>query len=224
MPDTQLTRAVGSEREHALAVAARTWRRIGVRADERRRLHDELGAELAGAQADGLPLTAVLGEDAADMARRWAEERGLAWRALWLGRLVPVALAGVVGGFAVTLVSLGMDFTAYGTGHGNTHGALVLAMYTTSPVTAVLLASWGCWAVLRVSGDPHAARTARWVAGLLPAGGAVATAAGVVTASLSGFSIERETFVSVVAVVLLVLAATLAVARLLAVRPVRGGN
>ena len=86
---------------------------------------------------------------------------------------------------------------------------------------AVLLASLGCWAALARLGDPRAASTAGWVAGLLPLGGGVAAVAGMVTAATQHFSVRVETFVAVGVVVLAVLAGTVVLARLLAVRLVR---
>ncbi|SET94280.1 hypothetical protein [Geodermatophilus poikilotrophus] len=218
MPDTAVRPDPTRERQAALTEADRAWRRAGVRARDRATLARELEAELIGAQDDARPVRAVLGEDPAATARQWAEERGLTGRALRLGLLLPIALLGVLAGSTVTLVDLGVGFT---TGHGSGHAAVVLTVWATSVVLAVLLAALGCWAALARLGDPRAAGTAGWVAGLLPLGGGVAAVAGAVTAATQHFSVRAETFVAVGVVVLAVLAGTVVLARLLAVRLVR---
>ncbi len=129
----------------------------------------------------------------------------------------------MLAGSTVTLVDLGVGFT---TGHGSGHAAVVLTVWATSVVLAVLLAALGCWAALTRLGDPRAASTPGWVAGLLPLGGGVAAVgyrgvAGAVTAATQHSSVRAETFVAVAVVVLAVLAGTVVLARLLAVRLVR---
>lgn len=218
MPDTAVRPDPTRERQATLTEADRAWRRAGVRARDRATLAQELEAELIGAQDDARPVQAVLGDDPAATARQWAEERGLTGRALRLGLLLPLVLLGVLAGSTVTLVDLGVAFT---TGVTSGHAAVALTVWGTSVVLAVLLAALGCWAALSRQGDPRAAGTAAWVAGLLPLGGGVAAVAGVVTAATQQFSVRAETFVAVSVVVLAVLAGTVVLARLLAVRLVR---
>ncbi|WP_420880906.1 hypothetical protein [Rhodococcus sp. (in: high G+C Gram-positive bacteria)] len=197
--------------------AARVWRRAGVRTSDRRALLTELSDELAAADADGRSASAVVGDDPEETLRAWADERGLSGRSLRLGIVVPVALVGVAIGFALLLPILVIGFSP------DTFMVepvqLMFGLYAMTGLLAYLLAVVGTFMALRLVGDPRSGSTARWFAATLPAGAAAATAAGVGAARVRDFSTEPATFVAVITVVCLVLAATAAVARYLATRP-----
>lgn len=197
--------------------AGRVWRRAAVRPADRRALLTELEDELTAADADGLPASAVVGESPEETLQAWADERGLSGRALRLGVVLP---AGLVGG-AVGFASLGMIlYVGFATGELRIEPAyLIVGLYAATGLLAYLLAVTCTFVMLRWVGDPHSGSTTRWLAAILPAGAAVATAAGVGVARVLGFSTEPETFVAVIAVVCVVLAATAAAARYRATRP-----
>lgn len=73
--------------------------------------------------------------------------------------------------------------------------------------------------VLRASGDPHTRSTVRTLSWVVPVGAALALGAGVGTAYLHGFSTTPSTWVLTVTSVLLVLAATFAAGRAIALPP-----
>ncbi|WP_380162016.1 hypothetical protein [Kineococcus sp. R86509] len=207
--------------EHArvLREATRVWRRAGVRSADRHGLLAELDAEVRAARENGAPVVSVLGDDATPTLRAWALERDLAGRATRAGVLVPVALAGVLLGAVTLLASLLEDVLSTlskGTTYYNTSGGLVLTIYASSAVLSVLVPVLGCWAVLHAGGDPRAGATARRLAWALPAGEVAATALGVTTAALTGFSYAALPVVPVV--VLATMAAAVVFARKMAVK------
>lgn len=200
-----------------LREAKRVWRRAAVRRADRRLLLAELSDELTAADADGLPASAVVGDDPAQTLRAWADERGLSGQALRLTCVVPVVLVGIAVGFAFLAVMLFIGFTRQNVSIDPPY--LILGLYAATALLAYLLAVTGTFVVLRQVGDPRSGSTARWLAATLPAGAAVATAAGVGVARALGFTTEPETFVAVIAVVCVALSATATVARYLATRP-----
>jgi len=197
--------------------AKRIWRRAGVRRVDRRALLTELSDELTAADADGLPTSAVVGENSEETLRAWADERGLSGRALRLGVVLPVAFTGIALGFALLAVFLFIGFTRKNVAIEPPY--LILGLYAVTALLAYLLAVTGTFVVLRQVGDPRSGSTARWLAATLPAGAAVATAAGVGVARLLGFTTEPETFVATIGIVCVALAVTATVARYLATRP-----
>ncbi|MDH6284219.1 hypothetical protein [Prescottella agglutinans] len=201
----------------ALRDAKRIWRRAAVRRADRRLLLAELSDELTAADADGLPASAVVGDDPELTLRAWADERGVSGRALRLVIVVPVALIGIAIGFALLAAVLYVGFT---TNELRIEPAyLILGLYAATALLAYLLAVAGTFTTLRLVRDPRPGGTARWLAAILPAGAAVATAAGVGVARLLGFTTEPRTFVAVITVVCVALVATAIVARYLATRP-----
>ncbi|GAB2649878.1 hypothetical protein ABI214_03460 [Prescottella soli] len=209
--------------------AKRIWRRAGVRRVDRRALLTELSDELTAADADGLPASSVVGNNREETLRAWADERELSGRSLRLPLVVPVVLGGIAVGFTLLAVIL---YTGFKTptpeelsGIGKTSvlqiepAYLIFGIYAVTGVLAYVLAVAGGFAALRLVRDPQAADTARWLAATLPAGAAVATAAGVGVARILGFTTEPRTFVAVIVAVSVSLVATVAIARYLATRP-----
>ncbi|PTR26741.1 hypothetical protein C8K36_105314 [Rhodococcus sp. OK519] len=197
--------------------AKRIWRRAAVRPTDRRVLLAELSDELTAADSDGLPASAVVGEEPAATLRSWSDERGLSGRALRLPLIVPVTLVGTAIGFAFLGTILYMGFTTNELRIEPTY--VVVGLYAATGLLAYLLAVTCTFVMLHWADDPRSASTARWLAATLPAGAAVATAAGVGVARALGFTTEPRTFVAVIVVVCGVLAATTAAARYLATRP-----
>ncbi len=209
--------SVLDDRPKILRDAKRIWRRAGVRRVDRRALLTELSDELTAADADGLPASSVVGDDHEETLREWADERGLSGRALRLPVIVPVALVGIAVGFALLGAILYVGFT---TGELRIEPAyLIVGLYAATGLLGYLLAVTCTFVMLRWVGDPRSGHTARCLAATLPAGGAVATAAGVGVARVLGFTTEPETFVAVIAVVSITLAATAITARYWATRP-----
>ena len=163
-----------------LAGAQRSWRRAGVRREDRGALADELAGEVEAADADGYPLHAVMGRDPAATVRGWAAERGLAGRSLQAPTMLAAVVAGVLLGSSTFLVELGVTFLA--SEDNLTPDLVLLVTLATSVVMAVLLPVLGTWAALHHRGDPRAGATAQWLAVLLPPGGMV----GVLLAVLLG--------------------------------------
>lgn len=197
--------------------ARRVWRRAAVRPADRRALLTELSEELAAADADGLPASAVVGEDPSATLQQWADERGLSGRALRLGIVLTAGLIGVAVGFAFLGVILYVGFTTGELQIEPTY--LIVGMYAAAGLLAYLLAVNCTFVMLRWVGDPRSGSTTRWLAALLPAGAAVATAAGVGVAYALGFTTEPVTFVTTIGAVCITLAATAAAARYWATRP-----
>lgn len=200
-----------------LREAKRVWRRAAVPRTDRKALLAELSDELTAADADGLPASAVIGDDPEQTLRAWADERGLSGRALRLGIVLPVALVGIAVGFALLAAILYVGFTSQNLVIEPEY--LILGLYPATALLAYLLAVMGTFVVLRKLGDPRSGGTARWLAAILPAGAAVATAAGVGVARVLGFTTEPATFVATIGVVCAIIAGTIAIARYLATRP-----
>lgn len=200
-----------------LRKAKRVWRRAAVPRTDRKALLAELSDELTAAGADGLPASAVIGDDPEQTLRAWADERGLSGRALRLGIVLPVALVGIAVGFALLAAILYVGFTSQNLVIEPEY--LILGLYPATALLAYLLAVMGTFVVLRKLGDPRSGGTARWLAAILPAGAAVATAAGVGVARVLGFTTEPATFVATIGVVCAIIAGTISIARYLATRP-----
>lgn len=215
---TEHTEHAGPEADATiLRDARRVWRRAAVRPADRRALLAELAEELAAADADGLPASAVVGDDRDATLRSWADERGLSGRALRLPLIVPVALVGIAVGFALLGTILYIGFTTSELRIEPTY--VIVGLYAATGLLAYLLAVTCTFVTLRCTGDPRSGSTARWLAATLPAGAAVATAAGVGVAYVLGFTTEPSTFVATIGAVSIVLAATTALARYGATRP-----
>ncbi|RVW03996.1 hypothetical protein [Rhodococcus xishaensis] len=199
--------------------AARIWRKAAVRPADRRVLLAELSAELTAAGAAGLPASTVIGEDPEHTLRAWADERGLSGRSLRVLLVVPATMVGIAVGFAVQGAVLFIEFTRTTTAIWVIPPYVILGLYAVTALLAYLLAVNVTFMTLRQVRDPRSGSTAKWLAAILPAGAAVATAAGVGVARALGFTTEPGTFVAVITVVSIVLAATATFARYFATRP-----
>lgn len=209
------------QRRTILRMANRIWRNAAVRPADRKTLVAELDSELRGACAEGLDSTAVVGEDAPETLRMWADERQMSGRAHRLGLIIPVALLAVAIGLSGTL---GVLAAAFANVYTSSPGLLALPLAATSGALAYLCAVVSVWVVLRRCGDPHTAATTKRLAIVLPIGSILAVGGGVGAAWLLNFTASAFTFTVVVAVVVLILALTVASARHLALTPGRGAD
>lgn len=206
------------ERYEVIRQANRLWRRAGVSGTDRKLLLAELETELSGAAQDGHSLTAVLGEDSAEMLQSWADERGMSGRAVRLGLIIPAALGGIVAGLAVIIVALVDGFT----GSSNFDpGSFILPLYATAGLLGYLCALLAVSTVLRTFGDPRASSTTHWLAALLPVGAALSGSVGFVIAWSRNFSTSPKVFLAVIGVVVVGLALTVTLSRYLSVRAPR---
>lgn len=85
----------------------RTWRRLGVASNEIESMRDQLAADLAEAEGDGVSAEAFVGGDPAGFARAWASARGVIrprWRIVSTVVMATLgALPGVAVAFALPL-------------------------------------------------------------------------------------------------------------------------
>lgn len=198
--------------------ARRTWRRAGVRPDDRHRLAEELHGELAAAADAGQPPSSVLGEDPTETLRQWAREREVSGQAQRVALLAPLTVLAVLFGSLVLVTDQVVERLVPGAPF-ITHGAIWLAVLVSSIVVSWLLAPLCCWAALHRGGDPRAASTARWLFALLPLAALCALALDVVIAVVSA---TEGPFISVMVVVTAATFAAAAVAaRHLATRHTR---
>lgn len=195
------------------------WWRAGVTGQDRRIMLQDLRAELQGAQADGMPLSAVVGEDGAEMFRDWARERGVSGRAYRLWLITPAALLGILAGLAIALV---LVYSAFRPGDGlptyDAPTAFTLGLYASAGLFALLSALAAVGLTLGWIGDPNMKPTLTRLALLLPVGGLLSTLAGSGTAWLHDFQATPEVTAAVIAVVCTALILTIGVSRHLAIR------
>lgn len=198
------------DRAKTLRLANGVWRQVGVRRPDRKAMLDELDSEIRAAQGNAGTVDDVLGPDKPDALREWAHARDASGRSMRLCVIIPAAVGGLLVAFAAVLLLL-----IWATVAQNIELPLpvVLTLYGTSAAIALLLAVLGAWIALRVSRDPRANATARWLALTLPIGGAVALGAGVATAGAFQFRRPEVSFPTTVIVVLAVMALAVAVAR-----------
>ncbi len=211
--NTSLADVENSKIQAVLREANRLWRRRSVRGVDRAELLDELEAELAGAHRDGHGLTMVLGDDRSQTLRQWADERKVSGRALRLGLVVPASFVGIVAGLAVVLLIV---FAGFSNRWSFDPGPFVLPLYASAGLLAYLCALLCVWSTLRH--DPHAPSTVSWLAALLPVGAILGTGAGVAIAWWRNFNTSSTVFTVVIGVVVVVIGATVGLARYQAVR------
>lgn len=203
-----------------LRKADRTWRRAGVTPADRRRLVDELHAELVAAAEAGQAPSAVLGDEPTTTLQQWAREQAVAGRALRIGVLAPLTVLSVLLGSLVIVTDQVVESVVPGAPF-ITHGAIWLAVLISSTVVSWLLAPLTCWAALHRGGDPAAGSTARWLFAILPLGAFVALVLDIAIAVVSG---TEGPFILVMAVATTAtFAATPVAARYLATRYQRSG-
>jgi len=200
----------GETRSEVMDLAERVWRRVGVRHCDRRVMLAELAGEISVAQDNGGTIDEILGTDRAATLREWADARDSSGRALRLVVIVPAALAGLLVAFGTVLLLL--------TWATVTHDVelpmpILLTLYGTSGVIALVLAGAAVWMVLRGSGDPRARRTVKCLALCLPVGAVVAIGAGVGVARLLHFRRPEISFPLVILVVLVVMSAAVGTGR-----------
>lgn len=197
-----------------LRSAGRTWRRAGVRPADRRRLAEELHAELLAAAESGPRPADVLGEEPTATLRQWAHEQGVSGRSLRIGLLAPLTLVGVLVGSMVLITDQIVETVVPGAPFIK-HTAIWLALLLSSTVVSWLLAPLACWAALHHGDDPRAGSTARWLFVLLPASAFTALVLDIAIATISG---TEGPFIPVMAVVTAAtFAATPVIARYLAI-------
>ncbi len=199
-------------------VAERIWRRVGVRRADRRVMLADLAGEVAAAREDGGTIDDVLGADPAATLREWADARDASGKALRLVVIVPAALAGLLVAFGTVLLLL---IWATVTQNVELPMPIILTLYGTSGVIALVLAGAAVWLALRASSDPRAVRTVRYLAVCLPAGAVLAIGAGVGVARLYHFRRPEISFPLVVLVVLVVISASVGAARFWATKRAR---
>jgi hypothetical protein len=179
-------RAVEDSRLRPLLRAAdRTWRRAGVLPAGRRRLRDELHAELVAAAEAGREPASVLGAAPAATLQQWADEQHVSGRSLRIGLLAPLTLLCVLVGSMVLITDEVVESVVPGAPFIS-HIAIWLAVLVSSTVVSWLLAPLACWAALHRGGDPRATSTARWLFALLPVGAFVALVLDIAIATISG--------------------------------------
>ena len=191
-------------------IAERIWRRIGVPRVDRRVMLADLAGEVAVAQEAGGTTDDVLGGDPAATLREWADARDTSGKALRLAVIVPAALAGLLVAFGTVLLLL---IWATVTRNVELPMPILLTLYGTSGVIALVLAGAAVWMVLRTSGDPRARQTVRYLVVCLPAGAVLAIGAGVGVARLFHLGRPEVSFPLVVLVVLVVMSAAVGAAR-----------
>jgi cytochrome bd-type quinol oxidase subunit 2 len=120
-----------------------------------------------------------------------AAARDSSGRALRLALILPAALSGVLIAFGTVLLLL---IWATVTRNLELPLPILLTLYGTSAVIALVLADVAVWLALRHSGDPRASRTARCLAGTLPVGALATLGAGVLVARLFHFNHPEISF------------------------------
>lgn len=127
-----------------------------------------------------------------------------------VGRVVSAGLAGTLLGLSPALVVVGRSFVGLDVGRAVIEWLLLL--YAACAVLAYLGALAAVHIVLRASGAEQPRRTVTAVAGALPVGAMLATATGMGVAWMLGYTTSPYTVVAVCISVVVVLAATFAVA------------
>ncbi|MCR5979363.1 hypothetical protein GDN83_16770 [Gordonia jinghuaiqii] len=126
----------------------------------------------------------------------------------YIGRVVAAGLIGVALGLTPTLILLATSFA------GDSGGDVpYLLIYAISAVLGYGLGVAAVFGVLRASGDGLIRATVIATAIVLPVGGCAATFAGAGVAGWLGYTTTTSTWVATILVVVMVLAATFAIAR-----------
>lgn len=198
------------DRAEPLRLANRVWRQVGVRRPDRQAMLDELGSEIWAARDNAGTVDDVLGPNKPEALREWAHARDASGRSMRLGLIVPAALGGLLAGFAAVLLLLIWATVAQNI---ELPIPVLLTLYGTSAAISLLMAGLAAWVALRISRDPRANATARWLVLTLPIGGMVALGAGVATAGAFDFRQPEISFPTTVVVVLAVMTLAVAMAR-----------
>lgn len=228
--------------EAVLREATRTWRRLGLSASAIAELSGELCQDLQSAQADGRDPDDYVGGDPRGLARTWAAARGLVRPR---HRLLGVAVAGLCGmvpgaGLAVLAITLPSSLVfndmvgnarfiqseaASGGGVSTSYHYLPLLnplVYLTAYVLALIIAALGAVtavsAFLRIVGDPARLSTVRALCWSLPLLAVAGCAAGIASASTSGFSYGSRTVIQTLLAVVAAISVVLMLVRVAATR------
>ncbi|WFE28285.1 hypothetical protein O7623_03480 [Solwaraspora sp. WMMD791] len=178
--------------DDAVATADAAWRAYGVTHADRAALAADLRSELEAAVADGVTPAQLLGDDVPGLARRLADEAGVARVPAEYGRVVRTALAGAVAGtvvgylammviypVVVHLVDLPRSFRV----------PLLLAVAVYYGIPAALLVAGAVVAVrTRLRDLPRIRATATRMLLLMPTAGIVVTPVTIAYAWATGFS------------------------------------
>jgi len=84
--------------DETIAIAEQEWRECGIGLQERIALAADLRADMESAANEGITPDVLIGSDLRDFARRLADEAGAQGTAYAYGRVVRVALTGIVAG------------------------------------------------------------------------------------------------------------------------------
>lgn len=207
---SNLDQRPGGTRSEVMKQADRVWRQVGVRHTDRRVMLAELADEIAVAHNNGGTVNDILGMDRVVTLREWADARDSSGKALRLAVIVPAAIAGLLVAFGTVLLLL---IWATVTHDVELPMPIVLTLYGTSGIIALVLAAAAVWIALRASGDPRAHRTVKCLALCLPVGAVFAVGAGVGVARLFHFRRPEISFPLAVLVVLVVMATAVAAGR-----------
>jgi hypothetical protein len=179
--------------DDAVAAAETQWREYGVTEADRAALAADLRSELEAAATDGVTPAQLLGDDLPALARRLADEAGVARVPAEYGRVVRTALAGAVIGavagylamlviypVAVHLVDLPRSFKV----------PLLLAIIVYYGIPAALLVAGAVIAVrTRLRDLPKVRATANRMLLLMPLAGIAVTPITIAFAWLTGYSL-----------------------------------
>ena len=216
-----------------VTICRKSWRRLGVPRDQADAMAAELAADLASASEDGVDPRSYVANDPEGFASGWAEARGLVRprrRILTTG--VTAVLGAIPGAFFGLFVAYGLSSDTFAEIFGeevpvgenlymyvfDPPELLLLALYAVGGAIAYAGALAAVAAILRWRLDPAAGATVRLLAALLPAAVAAAVAASIVFAWSRDFSTQLEVVLGDALVAVVVLGASAAAIRVLALR------
>jgi hypothetical protein len=218
--------------KEVLAACRSIWRRLGVRRADARSMAAELEADLAAAENDGTSVGTYVGTDLRGFALEWARARGLVRTRLGIVSTAFASILGTIpGAFFALFIAYGMSSQAFAEIFGSPEEVGRASVMTYSPPSWLLLGLYALGAVIAYAGalaavsawlswrlDPARKRTLRYLALGMPFGTAAAVFTTVAFAFTQDYSTQRSVVLADVAVAAIVLACSVAVLRLAAVR------